>query len=232
MKKIILTVVMGFMAVTIAFAQIGGNGSGVSIQNTNHAGGVWVKSTNGVSLDICDIITIDNTSADNISTCFCTVADLQGPKSVGTAHFNIQSNRVFDVTAKASSDKFTATNIDAGIYGNVTGDETSMPADVLQMAVTAHSVNSGTLGLYFSPLGSYKAVPNTATGYTAYALGNGAGPSGDYGPLLLLDGKPGGFNTSLGTVARSFDVAYKANPGWAYAGGTYKLNVVYTAAQE
>lgn len=230
MKKIIMTAIIAVAVTSMAVAQA--NGSGYSAQTTNNPGGVWVQSTNGVTLDIYDIITINNTSAANLTANFHTQADLQAPKAVGTAHFDIQSNRVFDVVAKASANTFTATNIDAGIYGNVPGDVTTMPASVLEMAVTAKSAGAGGLGGYFAPLGSYSPVPNSTTGYTTYGLGNGAGPGGDYGPLLLLDGLPGGFNSALPNTTRSFDVAYKANPGWAYAGGTYKLNVVYTAAQE
>lgn len=230
MRKIILTALCALAVTAMSFAQA--NGSGYSTQSTNNPGGVWVQASNGITLNINDIITITNTSPANLSANFVTQADLQAPKMVGGAHFDIQSNRVFDVVAKASAANFTATNIDAGIYGNVPGDVTLMPASVLEMAVTAKSAGAGGLGGYFAPLGSYSPVPNSATGYSAYGLGNGGGPSGDFGPLLLLDGLPGGFNSALPNTTRSFDVAYKANPGWAYAGGTYKLNVIYTAAQE
>jgi hypothetical protein len=32
--------------------------------------------------------------------------------------------------------------------------------------------------------------------------------------------------------SQTFTTSLMANPGWAYAGGTYKINVIYTAAQE
>jgi hypothetical protein len=155
---------------------------------------------------------------------------------LGTGHFDIQSNRVFDVDAEASADFFTASNFDVGIYGNVPGDNTNMPAQVLSMRITANNTSGGNagfglLGAYFSPMGTYVPVPISTT-TPQYALGNGAGPGSGYGPLLILDGYPGGFNTVLGNTTRSFDVGYEANPGWRYAGGDYALSVVYTAAQE
>ncbi len=220
MKKLVITAIVAVACFGMAQGQ-----SLVSSQATNHPHGVWVQSTNGVALNINDIITIS--AGTNVSGNFITPADLSAPKSLGTANFIIQSNRVFDVCVKAASANFTATNIDAGIYGNVPGDVTTMPASVLSMALSTNNT-LGSVGGYFAPLNSSHAVPTTSN----YSLGNGAGPGSGYGNLLILDGKPGGNNSVLGNTSRSFDVAYSANPGWAYAGGTYSMNVVYTAAQE
>ncbi len=220
MKKLVIT---AFVAVA-CFGVSQGQGL-VSSQSTNQAGGVWVQSSNGVALNINDIITIS--AGSNVSGNFITPADLSAPKSLGTANFIIQSNRVFDVCVKAASPNFTASNVDVGIYGNVPGDNTTMPASVLSMALTMNNTLGG-VGSYFAPLSSSHAVPTTSN----YSLGNGAGPGSGYGKLLILDGLPGGNNSILGNTSRTFDVSYSANPGWAYAGGTYSMNVVYTAAQE
>ena len=115
MKKLVITAIVA----VACFGVSQGQGL-VSSQSTNHAGGVWVQSSNGITLNINDIITI--TAGASGSFNFVTPADLSAPKLLGTTGFTIQSNRVFDVCVKAASPNFTATNIDAGIYGNVPGD--------------------------------------------------------------------------------------------------------------
>ena len=221
MKKLVITAI-----VAVACCGMSQGQGLVSSQSTNHAGGVWVQSTNGITLNINDIITI--TAGQNGSSNFVTPADLSAPKNLGTASFAVQSNRVFDVCVKAASANFTASNIDAGIYGNQPGDNTTMPASVLSMALVTNNTGGGAVGSYFSPLSSYHAVPTGSN----YSMGNGGGPGSGYGNLLIFDGLPGGNNSVLGNTTRTFDVNYSANPGWAYAGGSYAMNVVYTAAQE
>lgn len=221
MKKLVITAIVA----VACFSMSQGQGL-VSSQSTNHAGGVWVQSTNGITLNINDIITI--TAGESGSFNFVTPADLSAPKVLGSTGFTVQSNRVFDVCVKAGSANFTASNIDAGIYGNVSGDNTTMPASVLSMALVTNNTGGGLVGGYFSPLSSYHPVPTSSN----YSLGNGGGPGSGYGNLLIQDAMPGGNNSVYGNTSRSFNVSYEANPGWAYAGGTYAMNVVYTAAQE
>jgi hypothetical protein len=229
MKKLLLTAAIAALGFTMVNAQ-----GLVQSKATNSPGGVWVQSNTGVTLHINDIITIS--APGSVTGNFITPADLSAPKVLGTGHFEIQSNRVFDVVAEASADFFTASNFDVGIYGNVPGDNTNMPAQVLSMKVTANNTSGGNsgfgvLGAYFSPLNTDVPVPISTT-TPQYSLGNGAGPGTGYGPLLILDGYPGGNNSVLGNTTRTFDVSYSANPGWRYAGGDYALSVVYTAAQE
>jgi hypothetical protein len=218
MKKLVITAIVA----VACFGVSQGQGL-VSSLNTNTAGGVWVQSSNGVTLHLNDIITIS--PGTNVTGNFITPTDLSAPKNIGGATFSIQSNRVFDVTVKAASTSFTATNFDIGAFGNVPGDNTNMPASVLSMALTANNTLGGNPGY---PIGTYLPIPTTSN----YSLGNGAGPGSGYGNLLILDGLPGGNNTVLPNTTRTFTVGYQANPGWAYAGGDYSMNVVFTAAQE
>ena len=221
MKKLVITAIVA----VACFSMSQGQGL-VSSQSTNHPGGVWVQSTNGITLNINDIITI--TAGGAYSGSFVTPADLSAPKVIGNAGFTVQSNRVFDVCVKAASANFTASNTDVGIYGPVGGDNTNMPASVLSLALVSNNTGGGLIGGYFSPLSSYHAVPTSSN----YTMGASGGPGTGFGNLLIQDAMPGGNNSVYGNSSRSFNVSYAANPGWAYAGGTYAMNVVYTAAQE
>ena len=78
-----------------------------------------------------------------------------------------------------------------------------MPVSVLGLAVTANTT-SGSLGAGFSATG-FKALSATAT------------------PMINSASKGGN---------QTFEVKYKATPGFAYPAGTYTTDVVYTATQE
>ncbi len=89
------------------------------------------------------------------------------------------------------------------VTNNGTTSASTMPASILGLVVTNNSTG-GTLGTGFSA-STYNALASSAAN--------------------LIDNATNGNN-------QNFTVKYKATPGFAYAAGTYSMDVVYTATQQ
>lgn len=231
MKKIVLSAAVVFAAFA-AQAQLH-NPLQTTIGGTMHqdahpvffgshaiTNGVWVTSTDHITLNLWDVITITPIT-DNDAATFDDQADYNSGLQVGSPNtYAIQSNRVYDVTVGTSASTFSVFNTDNfNMYSE--GDNATMPASVLKLHATAPA-GSGTVQSMFGGSSNYGSLAVYTAG--TYSLGNGDGPGTGHGALLISDGLPGG--------SRSFTSTLRAEPGWNYVGGTYTIDVVYTAAQE